>query len=271
MESWEDQGRGEWVPWVTGIPQRWCQTTRFCLVSSWKRFLFWCTTHKKCLRDSIIVKAGQDLWDDQVQPSIYHHHKPCPPVPHPGFWTFEGWWFHHCPRLPVPVPDHHSSEEIFPNIQAKCYFWIRQTDVLQLEQDRVFPAGISLGVRASSQCMSLWEARLPTKLAGRRTQVRKQKCSRSGVTLHATHSSKISSGLYSHVTPGFLTSLFSSKQPFVLKQTTPNTPIIRTSSEGHYAFLNKCSIIIVDKSFHFPSYFFLIATSSHQFHLLSCK
>lgn len=180
-----------------------------------------------------------------MQPSIQHHHKPCPQCHIPFSDHFQGWRFHHCPQQPVPVPDHPSSEEIFPNIQANVIFGSARLTSSTWSRTGYFQQGFLRRVRASSACVGLWEARLPTVLP------------RTTVTLHATQSSEISSGLHSHVTPGFLTGLFSSKQPFVLKQTAPNTPVIRTSSEGYYAFLDKCSAVIVDKSFHFPFYFFL--------------
>ena len=31
----------------------------------------------------------------------------------------QGWWLHHLPGQPVPMPDHFFSREIFHNIQSK--------------------------------------------------------------------------------------------------------------------------------------------------------
>ena len=53
---------------------------------------------------------------------------PTPPcllnhVPKCHIYTFfghlQGWWLHHFPGQPVPVPDHSFSKDIFPNIQSR--------------------------------------------------------------------------------------------------------------------------------------------------------
>ena len=31
----------------------------------------------------------------------------------------QGWWLHHLPGKPIPVPGHSFREEIFPNIQSE--------------------------------------------------------------------------------------------------------------------------------------------------------
>jgi len=35
------------------------------------------------------------------------------------FEPVQGWWLHHCPGQPAPMPDHSFSKEIFPNVQSK--------------------------------------------------------------------------------------------------------------------------------------------------------
>jgi len=35
------------------------------------------------------------------------------------FEHLQGWGLHHFPGQPVPMPDHSSRKEIFPNIQSK--------------------------------------------------------------------------------------------------------------------------------------------------------
>ena len=50
----------------------------------------------------------------------------------------QGWWLHHLPGQPVPMPDYSLSKEIFPNIQSK-------PPLMQLEAIASHPIASYLG------------------------------------------------------------------------------------------------------------------------------
>jgi len=56
---------------------------------------------------------------------------------------FQGWWLHHLPGQPLPVPDHSFSKESFPNIQP----WGHMTSVsFESLGSSIFNINISLQV-----------------------------------------------------------------------------------------------------------------------------
>jgi len=70
--------------------------------------------------------------------------KPCPEVPHLHvFKHLQGWRLHHIPGHPVPMPDHSSRKEIFPNIQSKL-------PMMQLEAIASCPIASHLGEEINS-------------------------------------------------------------------------------------------------------------------------
>ena len=70
-------------------------------------------------------RIKESLRLEKTSKIIRSNHQPTPPcllnhIPKCHIYTFfehlQGWWLHHCPGQPVPMPDHSLSKEIFPNI-----------------------------------------------------------------------------------------------------------------------------------------------------------
>jgi len=74
--------------------------------------------------------------NSQPIPTMPTNHVPqfhfCPFLEH-----LQGWWLHHLPGQPVPMPHHSCREEMFPNIQPEILLsilssskWHHQNDIL---------------------------------------------------------------------------------------------------------------------------------------------